>query len=480
MLAGMQFFVRLKSHIEYEKHNKNRRLEQPLFLVHNQNRVFAIVSEYRLMHIHFIGIGGIGVSALAKYYLSAGATVSGSDLCSSEIITELERLHAKITIGVHKTSRLPKRTDKVIYTAAIPASNPELREARKSKIVVQSYAQAVGELTQKYRTITVSGSHGKSTTTALLGIVLTEGYLDPTVIVGTKVKEFGNTNFRKGYGSHLVLEADEWNKSFLEYSPSLAIVTNIDAEHLDTYGSVEGVENAFREYLRKVPRGGFIVANADDARLAKIAKKFRAKVIWYSARSDPEAKLIRKIIKIPGEHNVANALAVLKAARKLGVHEPLILQAISHFRGTWRRFEFAGMSDGAFIFSDYGHHPKEIMATLQGARSQFPFRRIWCVYQPHQYQRLSYLWNDFVEAFDGADRICLLPVYSVAGREKKGDKAKANSKKLSEALQARGKNVSYAASFDEAEHLIRSHTRKGDVVFFMGAGDIDGLANRMV
>lgn len=432
------------------------------------------------MHIHFVGIGGIGVSALAKYYLSTGATVSGSDLCASEIITELERLYAKIVIGAHAKSRLPKGTDKVIYTAAIPLSNPELREAKRRKIAVQSYAQAISELTQKYRTITVSGSHGKSTTTALLGLVLAEGYFDPTVIVGTKVKEFGNTNFRKGYGSHLVLEADEWNKSFLAYSPYHAIITNIDAEHLDTYGSIEGVENAFRDYLRKVPRGGFIVANADDPRLAKIAKKFRAKVVWYSARSDPEAKLMRKIIKVPGEHNVANALAVLKAARKLGMHEPLILHAISHFRGTWRRFEFAGMLQGAFIFSDYGHHPKEIMATLQAARSQFPFRRVWCVYQPHHYHRLASLWNDFVEAFDAADRICLLPVYSVAGREKKGDKVKANSKKLSEALAVRGKNVNYAASFDEAEQLIRTHARKGDIVFFMGAGDIDTLSRRMI
>lgn len=445
------------------------------------------------MNIHFIGIGGIGVSALAKYYLSQGARVSGSDLVSSEITEELLRLGVDIKIGKHKKSNLPKDIEKVIYTAAIGQDNPELRAARYScgriRVVggrrpearfscAQSYPEAVGELTKKYETITVSGSHGKSTTTALAALVLEEGHFDPTVIIGTKVKEFGGSNFRKGLGSHLLLEADEWNKSFLNYSPKIAVVTNVDAEHLDTYKSVENVEKTFKKYLEKVPRDGAIVANADDPRLKNIAKQFGEKVRWYSLK-DREADVVRKILRVPGEHNVSNALAALTLGRVLGVHEPNIMRALSRFNGTWRRFDFQGVLNGAFIFSDYGHHPQEIQATISAARERFPLRRIWCAYQPHQYQRLAYLWDDFVSAFDEADRVCLLPVYDVAGRETKKAKASVNSLKLSRELENRGKNSHHSTNFKDAEEYIRLHIRPRDVVLVMGAGDIYNLTKQL-
>lgn len=423
------------------------------------------------MKTHFIGIGGIGVSALAKYYLSQGVKVSGSDLVSSEITEELERLGAKISSGKHKKTNLPKDVEKVIYTSAISRDNPEFKAAKSRCIRIQSYPEAVGELTKKYETITVSGAHGKSTTTALAALILEEGYFDPTVIIGTKVKEFGNSNFKKGLGSHLLLEADEWNKSFLNYSPKIAVVTNVDVEHLDTYKTATGVEKAFQEYLSKVPQDGVIIANRDDERLQKMAKKFGKKVIWYSL-DDREAPVIRKVLKVPGEHNVSNALAALTLGRALGIHEPNIIRAISKFSGAWRRFDFQGVLDGAFIFSDYGHHPSEIKATIKAARERFPLRRVWCVYQPHQYQRLSYLWDDFVEAFDGADRVCLLPVYDVAGRETKKAKTAVNSLKLSRELASRGKNVVHLNSFAKAKEFLRAHTRPRDVLLIMGAGDI--------
>ncbi len=429
--------------------------------------------------IHFVGIGGIGVSALAKYYLSQGAKVSGSDLVSSEITEELERLGAKISIGKHKKTNLPKNIDKVIYTAAVGKDNPELCGAKHRKLKIRSYAEAVGELTQKYETITISGAHGKSTTTALAALVLEEGYLDPTVIVGTKVKEFGNSNFRRGLGKHLVLEADEWNRSFLNYSPKIAVVTNVDAEHLDTYKTAAGVETAFQEYLSKVPRYGAIIANRDNPSLRKIAKKFGKRVVWYSL-GDPEAQIVRKVLRTPGEHNVSNALAALKLGRVLGVHEPSIIKALSKFSGTWRRFDFQGIANGAFVFSDYGHHPAEIQATIKAARERFPFRRVWCVYQPHQYQRLAYLWDDFVTAFDMADHVHLLPVYDVAGREIKTAKAKVNSLRLSQELIARGKNSCHSNNFEDAKDYISSHVRPRDVVLVMGAGDIYNLAHHLV
>lgn len=431
------------------------------------------------MHVHFIGIGGIGVSALAKYYLATGAKVSGSDLAHSEMTADLARRGATVIIGPHSAFNIPQNVTHIIYTAAVPKTNPELKEAKRRKIPVQNYAEAVGEVTRKFKTVTISGSHGKSTTTAMTALVLEEGYCDPTVIIGTKMREFGNSNFRAGKGSHLVLEADEWNRSFLNYSPEIAAITNIDIEHLDTYHVIEAVEDAFTEYLAKVPESGAIIANKDDERAYRVAKRFGDKVVWYSAGSR-DGKAIKKILRVPGEHNVSNALAALSIGRTLGIPESAILSALSRFTGTWRRFEFKGMLNGAFLFNDYGHHPAEIAATLEAARERFPWRRIWCVYQPHQHQRLQYLWNDFLSAFDLADRITLLPVYDVAGRESKTAKKAVNSEKLAHALLQKGKNVLHIESFDDAAHLLRAEIRPGDAVLLMGAGDIYFLNKKLI
>ncbi len=427
-----------------------------------------------MAHIHFIGIGGIGVSAMAKYHLSRGDTVSGSDLVSSEIITELARMGAAIVVGPHVKTNIPSTTAKVIYTAAAGAKNPEFKEAKRRKLHVQSYAEAVGEITKNYKTVTISGSHGKSTTTALTALVLEEGYFDPTVIVGTKIKEFKGSNFRAGRGSHLVLEADEWNKSFLNYSPHIAVVTNIDAEHLDTYGTVEKVEDTFREYLASVPRGGKIIANRDDERLRRVAKKFGKKVVWYSLK-DAVRDTVQRVLKIPGEHNVSNALAAMAVGRTLGVSEPDILRALARYTGAWRRFEFKGLLNGAFLFSDYGHHPTEIKATIAATRERFPLRRVVVIYQPHQYQRLQHLWDDFLGAFDLADRVVLLPVYDVAGRETKKAKHAVNSEKLAHTLLARGKDTLHMDTFGEVKEYLHTAARPGDTILLMGAGDIYDL-----
>ncbi len=433
--------------------------------------------------VHFIGIGGIGVSALAKYYLSQGVRVSGSDLVAGEITKDLQKKGAKIVIGAQRAANLPKNVSLVIYTSATAPNNPELLAAQKrlpkaGDLAVKSYPEAVGELTRNMQTVTVSGSHGKSTTTALAALVLENGYLDPTVIVGTKLKEFGHSNFRPGKSPYLVLEADEWNKSFLNYSPTIALVTNIDAEHLDTYKQVEEVEKTFAEYLARVPAYGKIIANYDDPRLRRVASAFKKRVIWYSLK-DKEAEILRKILRIPGEHNISNALAALKLGRALAIPEPLILAGLSHFTGTWRRFEFRGSLNGAQIFDDYGHHPAEIMATIKAARSRFPFRRIWCVFQPHQYQRLNHLWDNFASAFDLADRVCLLPVYDVAGRETKEAREAVNSEKLAEVLLSRGKDVCHLADFTQARLHLAQSVRPGDVVLMMGAGDIYNLTGQL-
>lgn len=428
------------------------------------------------MNTHFIGIGGIGMSALARYFLSRGDIVSGSDIAESEITRALRALGVRIYIGQNKP-RIPSETERIIYTAAVNAKNAEFREAKKRRLLLQSYPEAIGELTRCKPTITVSGSHGKSTTTALAALVLEEGHFDPTVILGTKLREFGGTNFRSGHGPFLVLEADEWNKSFLNYSPKIAIITNIDAEHLDTYKTVEGVMRAFDAYLKRVHPRGLIIANFDDPRVRKIAKKFGTKVRWFSQEKNrAEVTRLERVLKIPGAHNVSNALAALTLGRALAIPEHAILSAISRFSGAWRRFEFLGITNNVYIFTDYAHHPREIAATLEAARERFPFRRIWCVYQPHQQERLAALWGDFIGAFDLADRIVLLPVYAVAGREKKKTSQRINSHELSRELVRRGKNATFIHTFARARRAIREETRPGDVLFFMGAGDIYTLA----
>lgn len=428
------------------------------------------------MRVHFIGIGGIGVSALARFYLSNGAEVTGSDLASSEVTEDLEKLGAKISIGKNKKANMPRKVDLVIYSPAVQEDNVERQAAVDQGIPVKSYPEALGELTREFQTITVSGSHGKSTTTALVSLVLEEGYCDPTVIIGTRMQEFGNSNFRKGLGGYLVLEADEWNRSFLNYSPRYAVLTNIDAEHLDTYSDVHDVIAAFGEYLSKVPEHGLIVANHDDKNVRELVHRFHPRVVWYSLK-DPEAEQVKKVLRVPGEHNLSNALAAYKLGRALGIRDGEILRALSRFNGTWRRFEFKGIKNGAYIFADYGHHPTEIQATLKAARQRFPLRRIWCVYQPHQHQRLLYLWDNFVGAFDMADVVCLLPVYDVAGRETTKAKKEVSSEKLAEALHARGKRVTHLTSHEKAKAYIESHARAGDVVLIMGAGDIYHLTH---
>lgn len=431
-----------------------------------------------ISHIHFVGIGGIGVSSIARYYLAMGARVTGSDLASSEITQELAQQGVEIKIGRHKKSNVPKTVTAVICTPAMPHDNAELVEARQRGIPVQTYPEALGELTKTYETITISGSHGKSTTTALVSLVLEEGYFDPTVIIGVKLREFGGSNFRRGRGPYLVIEADEWNRSFLNYSPEYAVVTNIDREHMDTYKTLADLEKTFTEYLAKVPPMGVIVANADDQTLARVAHKFGEKVKWYSLQ-DPEAQLIKPILKIPGEHNLSNALAAFKLGRALGVFGHDILRALSRFSGAWRRFELRGMVNGAFVIADYGHHPNEIKATIRAARDRFPLRRIWCIFQPHQHQRLKFLWDDFVAAFDNADRISFLPVYDVAGRETAAAKQQVNSLKLADEVAKRHKDVSYLDSFADAKKAIRAEARAGDIILLMGAGDIYDLTKEI-
>ena len=482
--------------------------------------------ENKKQKIHFIGIGGIGVSALARYFLAQGNEVSGSDAVESGIIGDLRKMDVKINIADPSTSSGNinfNDIDKVIYSAAVREDDPELLEARRLNVRAQKYAEALGELTKEKFTIAVSGMHGKSTTTAMIGLMMEKAGLDPTVIVGTKLKEWGNSNCRVGKSKYLLIEADEYDKSILNYWPKILVLLNIEEEHLDTYrGGLPEIMETFGEYISHLPEDGVLVANDEDENVKKISKTAKSEIIYYSsskAAGRVEKSLKEKVLdsapvalrsnnniplnlKIPGKHNLSNANAALAVAKVLGIDEKIAVEALNDFSGAWRRMECKGELNGAKIYDDYGHHPTEIKTTLEGARSLLPERsavdaeskadpstrfarsgnnsgRLWCVFQPHQYHRTYDLFDQFIGAFGSADKTIILPIYSVAGREDEEIKQKVSSEKLVQAIN-NGKEVLYMSDFDKVAEYLRKNLQSGDVCVIMGAGDIYKLTELVV
>jgi UDP-N-acetylmuramate--alanine ligase len=419
------------------------------------------------MKIHLIGIGGIGLSALAQYYLSQKNIVSGSDLSCSEIVSFLEKKKIKVFIGKHKTSNLSSETDLVVYSPAIEKNNPELKKALKLGIETKTYPQALGDITRKFSTIAVSGTHGKSTTSSMIALVLVDAGKDPTVIIGTKLKEFNNSNFRKGKSNLLVIEADEYKRSFLNYNPEILVLTNIEKDHLDYYQGLDDILDAFKEYSNRV--SGLIISNQEDKNIAKVLKN-KLNVKKYSIKQK-EALKLKKILKVPGEHNVYNALATLECARALGIKDKETFQTLSRFQGSWRRFQVFPIKQKVLI-SDYGHHPTEITKTLQATREKYPDRKIRCFFQPHQYERTFFLKDEFVRALRNApvDELIVSEIYDVAGRENKDIKKRISSKKICELVNK--KSVKYEKSLIDAEEYIEKTIALKEVLIVMGAGDI--------
>jgi len=415
--------------------------------------------------IHLIGIGGIGMSALAQYYLSQGLIVSGSDLSESETINLLRKKKIKVMIGPHKESNLDLETNLVVYSPAVDNKNPELKKALKNEMEVKSYPQALGDLTKKYFTIAVSGTHGKSTTSSMISLILAENNLDPTVIIGTKLKEFNDSNFRAGKSKYLVIEADEYKRSFLHYKPDILIITNIEEDHLDYYQDIKDIMKAFKEYIKKIKKNGVLIINNDD----KNARKITRESIKYSIKDTEKITL-----QVPGEHNLSNALAALTCARVLGIKDKDAIKTLSCFKGSWRRFEVFPLKNITLV-SDYAHHPTEIEKTLKAALEKYPDKRIRCVFQPHQYERTMRLLDDFVRVFrqNEINEIIICDVYDVAGRESKQAKKKIDSQKMVKLINQR--NVKYKKTLKQAENYIKKTFKKDEVLIVMGAGDIYNL-----
>lgn len=432
------------------------------------------------MKIHFIGIGGIGVSALARYYLKKGHKVSGSDLIETEITKALKKEGAKIYIGRHKSSNIKKDIELLVYTLATSKENPELKEVKRLKIKARTYPQALGEITKEYFTIAVSGTHGKSTTSSMVSILLKEAGLDPTVLIGTKLKEFGDSNCRVGKSKYLVIEADEYGGAFLNYWPEIIILTSLEKEHLDYFKTEKNMFRIYKEYICHLEKDGTLIVNKDNKNILKVRSSIvnpKFKIKYYSL-GQKEAKKVKKVLKVPGIHNISNALSVLEIARILGIPEKIALSALSKYKGAWRRFEVISSKIGKksyTLISDYGHHPTEIKATLQAAREKYKDKRIILVYQPHQYQRTKILFHDFVKSFDGVDYLILNEIYGVAGREKGYS---ISSKDIAKAVDKRWKDkatVKFIKNQKDILKELKKIIKSGDILIVMGAGDIYNL-----
>lgn len=445
------------------------RLWPPLKTICNRNmeKTLTVEQLQQMQHVHCIGIGGIGLSALARLLKASGKTITGSDRAESKVTKGLMAEGVTVRIG-HAAENIPSNTELVIYTNAIPEFDPdnaELKAARERGLPMLSYPQALGLVSAGKKTIALAGTHGKTTTTAMTAAALEAAGLDPTVVVGSLLAKSG-TNYREGMSEWFVVEADESHHAFLSLSPTVVAITNIEPDHLDEYRDLDEIVETFGELVAKIPAGGALICNTNDLALERVMAKVPAgvTVLNYSEYIDPALEL-----RVPGEHNRANAAIVLALAEWLKLESGKVKEALGEFPGTWRRFEYKGTTvNGVEIYDDYAHHPSEIKATLQAAREKWQGKIITVAFQPHLYSRTKKLFEEFKHAFDAnVDQVYILPIY--AAREQADPTISAEI--LAEAIQeSRGQAVA-CASFAEAEAKLRAISGPDNIIFTMGAGD---------
>lgn len=429
----------------------------------------------KIKSVHFIGIGGIGISAIARMFLLEGKKVSGSDMAESEVTEGLRAAGAAIIIG-QGTDHVPKDAELIIYSIAFPELAPELfNEIQKKGIPMLSYPEALGVISKDKFTIAITGTHGKTTTTAMIGKVLMDAGLDPTVIVGSFLFDTDGkrTNFVAGKSNYLVVEGCEYCRSFLNLSPNILVITNIDADHLDYYRDMVDIISAFVELALKVPKDGYVVLDSHAPNVEAVVKQSLAQNGDYAVLKLPDGFRLH----IPGAHNLLNAKAAWGVAKLLGIPDEKALASLSAFRGTWRRFEYRGKAkNGALVYDDYGHHPTEIEATLSGTRELFPKQKIVVVFQPHLYSRTKQHLKGFGAAFKEASSVILLPIYPA--REK--DLGDITSQMVVDEIKKNGKDAHLVQAFDEAATLAQTLCGEGDLILTLGAGETNKVADILV
>jgi UDP-N-acetylmuramate--alanine ligase len=448
----------------------------------------------RTRRIHFVGIGGIGMSGIAEVLLNLGFGVSGSDLKESDITAKLEKLGARITFS-HEAENVVG-SDVVVYSSAVTATNPELVEAKRRSVPTIRRAEMLAELMRLKFAVTVGGSHGKTTTTSMVASVLAEGGLDPTIVVGGKLKS-SSSNVRLGSSRYMVAEADESDGSFVQLPSSIVIVTNIDLEHLDFYPDLEAIKDGFVEYAGRVPFYGSVILCADDENVRSILPRIRKRKVTYGLwepadltgiileRTETGARfsvvhqekpLGEMRINMPGDHYVQNALAAVAAGMELDVPFESIKRGIESFEGVGRRFEIKGTVKGVTVIDDYGHHPTEIAATIRAARRNLK-KRVFVLFQPHRYTRTQALADQFGRCFDEAEAVFVAEIYPAGEAPIPG----VSSDLIVAAINRLGHvEAAPAASFDDAVAAVAARAGAGDVVLTLGAGDIYKAGERLL
>ncbi|MEE9911859.1 MAG: UDP-N-acetylmuramate--L-alanine ligase [Deltaproteobacteria bacterium] len=442
--------------------------------------------QRKIKRIHFVGIGGIGMSGIAEVLLNLGYGISGSDVQSSDTSKRLERLGAKVAVG-HAAENIGN-ADVVVTSTAVKQDNPEVVEAHCKNIPVIPRAEMLAELLKMKFSVAVSGSHGKTTTTSMVSTILAEGGLDPTMVIGGKLASIGS-NARLGDGDIIVAEADESDGSFLQLSPTIAVVTNIDREHLDYYPGIEEIKAAFLKFANIVPFYGCTVMCNDNEHVREIAGAIKRRVITYGVEHPAdycasdirflESKTIYRLsyrgenlgdteLVVPGLFNVYNSMAATAVGRELGLDMPIIRKGLLAFSGVQRRLEIKGRTDGITVVDDYGHHPTEIMATLAAARQMLKGRLI-VVFQPHRFTRTKALFDEFTRSFGDADVLVLNDIYPASETPIPG----INSAALWAAIKENGHpHVDYIGQAQNTVDFLKATARPGDTVITLGAGSV--------
>ena len=427
-----------------------------------------------IKHIHFIGIGGIGASSLAQIFYEKKKKISGSDKFRSSITDKLEKSGINVKIG-HNAKNINKKHELVVFSPAIPSNNEELKEAKRLGIKAISYPEALGELTKNYFTIAIAGTHGKSTTTAMTALILEKNGLDPTVIVGTKVKQFKNRNYRVGKSKYIVIEACEYKRSFLNVHPDILIITNLEADHLDYYKNFSDYESAFIELIGKISKTGYLVINRENKALQNLKKDTKIEIVEWS--HDDENKINLKL-KQPGKFNQENAQNAATAAQILNIPDSGIKKSLETFTGTWRRMEEKKKKGYSCLFiDDYAHHPTEIDLTLNALREKYSNKKILAIFQPHQHSRTKLLLKEFGSSFIQADKVIIPNIYEV--RDTEEDIKSVNINDVVNEIKKHKIKAENGKGLEKTAEYIKENHKKWDVIVTMGAGDITTIYNML-